>query len=195
MVNLIDAPRRLSELRKLPIGWDYGQGGPISSRAFNSGRILVQLLARLGSEAFDVVPGDGDGVVIVAYNGGKSAEIHCLTNGRYDLLHEVNDEENLCKENLSIAGLLFLLESLGWQSRRFYASCTRSAMFRVSDDSPQWLSGTPLLAACQSLAQTVLPTAKPAPVSTSVSSTKKVSAVNRQSSGEYLSLPFQMALA
>ncbi|WP_141521474.1 hypothetical protein [Novosphingobium sp. PC22D] len=195
MANLIEATERLTSLKRLPKGWDYGRGGPISAKAYSSGLMLLQMLAKLGATAFDVVPGDDDGATIVAYHNGKSAEIHCLSNKKYDLLHELENGEEELKEALSIAGLVFALESYGWRSPRFYASCTLNAMFQESDDSAGLHFGTLPVAGSQLLAPTASRKMGWKRASTFGRSTMEQSAENRLSSGEYRSLRFLPALA
>ena len=195
MANLIEATKRLSALRQLPKGWDYGRGGPISQRAYRNGAMLIMLLAKLGASEFDIVPGDEDGAVIVAYRDNKSAEIHCLSDGRYDLLHEVDGGNEEFVPGLSIAALVFALEGFGWQSPRFYVSCIRNAMFRESDDTARSLFGTPRVVGFPSLVPIASQQMIANPASTFADSTTKTPAVTHQSSGEFRLLPYLEAVA
>lgn len=195
MKNLIEATAALAALRNLPVGWDYGRGGPISKSAFINGMILLKSFANLGANKFDIVPGGDDGAVVVAYFMDKSAEAHCQSNGSYDLIHEVSDGEEEIHDNLSLAELVYLLERYGWQSPRFFASCTRNVMFRESDDMPVSHLKIPQAVGCQSYARTVSTQRVVNRANTSKSFTTQKFAENRQSSGEYRSLPFPMAIA
>jgi len=162
---------------------------------YSNGLRLLFTLSKLGSSDFDVVPGDSDGVVIVAYQAAMSAEIHCLSDGSYELLHEVDGGTEEFNENLSVAALISTLEGYGWKSPRFFASCTQNVMFPKSNDTAELLS--------EILPVVVFPLFVP-PVSqrgarshafTSASSIGRKSVENRQSSGEYRSLPCQKVLA
>lgn len=196
MVSLTDAKARLTSLRRLPVGWDYGHGGPISGRAYAYARVLIDMIAGLGADDFDVLPGAGDGAVIVGYRGNKSAEISCSADGTYELLHEVDDADEQLHTDLSLEGLLCRLGEYGWKSPKFYASCTQNAMFQGSDDTVVMLSRIPAMAvACRWSAQPALKPAGRIRVTTSRNSMKSGSVETRQSSGEYRSLPWEKALA
>lgn len=195
MVNLTDATRALERLTALPVGWDYGRGGPVAKRAQREGSMLLRTLSQLGADDFDVVPGDAGGATIVAYHGEKSAEIHCRSDGQFDLLHEIDDTDEHFAADLSFADLIFVLETFGWQSPRFYASCIRNATFLVSDGIPALLSGIRPVAVYRWSAPTASPRTIPNRVSTFGDTTARISVETHRSSGEFRSLPFQQALA
>lgn len=195
MANQTEAVNGLARLRSLPVGWDYGTGGPISLRAFRTASSILDIMSRLGATSFDVAPGDGDGAIIVAYAGQKSAEIHCLSNGTYELLHESADGSEDLRLRLSLFDLILALEGYGWRSPRFYASCTRSAMHRESKDTLVWLSAIPPKVESPLYVPIVWPNGGWSHANTSASFTTNRPAVSRRSSGEYRSHPFQKALA
>lgn len=191
MASLTEARVRLRHLLCLPRGWDYGQGDPLSRPAHVLAERVLGLLASLGATCFDVAPGSEDGAVIVGYRGRKSAEVHCMTNGFFDLdLEEGDDAESF--ERLSYDELMCALEKYGWQSPRFYASCTRSVIYLASDA----IAASPLriraVGASQLSAPRALPRVVPAPANTLPSSTTPTLAVTHQSSGEFQSVPFLM---
>jgi hypothetical protein len=195
MASLIDVLDSLRKLRKLPQGWDYGSGGPVSERAMGSGEQIAQLLDVLGADDFEVVPGSEDGVVVVGYNDEKSAEVHCLSSGQFELLHESDLEQDYYTVCRTIVDLAEVLGELGWQSPRFYASCTRNAIFQESSDTLVWPSRTPLEVVYRSFVPNVSRNQEQSSATISDGFTTKTPAVNRQSSGEFLSIPFREALA
>ena len=194
MANQTEAGVRLKSLLRLPAGWDYGRGGPLSREAYGHATEALNILSSLGATDFDVVPGVEDGAVIVGYRGNKSAEVHCLANGRYEIVHEEGDvSESL--ENLHLDELICALEGYGWQSPRFYASCTRSVTYHESDVTVAWPLKIRVVGVSPLSAPRVLPRVKRAPATTSGSSTTRTPAATRQSSGEFQSVPFLVELA
>ncbi|WP_157081242.1 hypothetical protein [Novosphingobium naphthalenivorans] len=196
MANQTKAIEALTNLRELPIGWDYGNGGPISRSTYSSARLLITILRGLGSDDFDVVPGNGDAAVIIAYQGNKSAEISCLSDGTYELLHEEGEQDGIVEASLSLENLICSLEGKGWRSPKFYASCTRSAMLRGSDDIVVTLSRIPRTgAASQWYVRPASPLVTRTHVITSPNSMKNEFVETHQSSGEYQSVPWGKELA
>jgi hypothetical protein len=196
MANQIKATEKLAELRRLPMGWDYGRGGPISGGTYRTASLLINTLAGLGAADFDVVPGAGDCAVVVGYRGNKSAEISCLANGSYELLHEEGDKEGEIVTDLSLDGVTCLLEEYGWQSPKFYASCIQNVMYRVSDGTVVMPSKTPQMGVgYQRFARLASPQVGRTHVIIYPDSTRNESAETRQSSGEFQSLPWAMELA
>ena len=195
MVNQIEAFRRLAALRRLPVGWDYGAGGPISVQANRNAMLALFQLGQLGAESFDIAPGENDGAIIAAYRGQVSAEIHARTDGVYELVHEKGAEPAKFFRCTSIAELISVLEGLGWQSPRYYASCTRNAFFRGSIDMQAPHLGTLRVVASRSSVPTVWKVEGSALANISASSTERKPAEIRQSSGEYRSMPCLEAFA
>lgn len=195
MANAIEAGRSLAHLRSLPEGWDYGRGGPISKQAYLSGATLLKVLPQIGAAEFDVVPGEDGSAVLIAYREEKSAEINCRPDGQFDLLHEIDDKDEQFAAGLSLAGLFFALEGFGWKSPRFYASCIRNATFLASEDTPVLPFGILPGVVYRSSARIASPQTIVGRANTSANSTAKTSAVTHQSSGEFRSLAFPMALA
>lgn len=194
MANLTEATARLGALLRLPVGWDYGDGVPLSRAAYNHACQALSIIKSLGATDFEVVPGSDDGAVIVGYRGQKSAEIHCTAAGRFDLHHEDGDSSETL-ENLPLDGLICALEGYGWQSPRFYASCTRSVSYPENVAMPLSPLKIRVVGVCPSSAQRAWHQSLTVPVITSVSTTQPTPAVSRQSSGDYRSLTFLPELA
>lgn len=196
MANQIKAAAKLAELRRLPMGWDYGRGGPISGGTYSSARLLINTLASLGAVDFDVVPGAGDCAVVVAYRGDKSAEISCLADGSYELLHEVGDEDGEIFTDLSLDGVTYLLGEHGWRSPKFYASCIQNVMYLVNDGTAETPSKTPqMVVGSRWFARRASGQLARTHVIIYPDSTRNESAETHQSSGEFQSLPWAKALA
>lgn len=196
MNKLIKTFADIQKLMRLPVGWDYGRGGPISRQAALGCMSVAQMLYRVGATDFDVVPGQDGAVTIFGYRSGEeSVEIQCFKNGTFDFMHERGDHADAIIECPTISDLARNLEACGWRSPRFYDSCTRSGMSTASYDSPEILSVIPKKAVYRYLAMTVSKNRVSTSAPISKSSTTREYVVNRQYSGEYEQHPSQMAVA
>ena len=177
---------KLRRLAKLPVGWDYGSGGPISQRAKSDAVTLAYILDQVGVDGFNVMPGHDGSVMLVAYRQSESVEIEVLNHGQYILTVEssvgLDPHPLLC---LSLEILIVSLGEAGWRSPRLFASCTRHVMTPSSDDLTHSLSETQAAAEYRSFAVHVSSENKIQNVSTSGPFTSHQLPETHQSSGSF----------
>lgn len=195
MTMFIKALKKIDELRKLPLGWDYGLDGPPSEIAVRNARTLLQSLHFLNADALEILPGSGHGIALVAIKGSYAAEIHVNADGSYNLVHEQAGHETADEQNITLNKLIVILEKQGWQSARLFVSCIQGDTAKVWGDTPVRLLPLEQINVSQLSVGTASMLPEPRYVPISKNSTKAESRAHRQSSGEYRAVPFRQEYA
>jgi len=131
MVNLTEATRLLEKLRSLPIGWNYGTGGPLAGGAFVIAALTLQYLDSMSANRLDVLPSSDAGATLLARYGDSLAEIIVHKDGLIDLFLEADVDVEF--EGLDFGGLVSALEGAGWKSPKSFGSQTH--LFTVMSTS------------------------------------------------------------
>ncbi len=195
MATYTEAVQKIERLMKLPVGWDYGRDGPASVASFRGALIAMFILDKFGTKEFDIAPGVNGTIILLGYRGEELIEIQARTDGRFDFVYE-GDGDEAPVVGATLAELAAKLEECGWQSPRFFVSCTRRGIFRGSGDILPSHSAVPLMvAAYLSSAQIALPKAETKYARSYESFTMKKSLESRRSSGEYREALSQRAYA
>ena len=196
MLDFTEAVARLNEFERLPIGWEFGSGTPISARARYSAVVLSRILDGMNIDGFNLMPGHDGSVMLVSYRANESCEIECIDDDTYNLFFEspkVVDFDEI--RGVSLDQLIVELGVLNWHSPRLFASCTQSVMTRTSDASiPQHL-GTRTKVVSPSFAVHVSTKDHVQSVSTSENSTITRSQDARRSSGDFQLIKWESVCA
>jgi len=187
--------RTIWAVSELPLGWDYGSGGPASRRAVASATLLAYYLNSAGASDLDASPGQDGSILIGAKIGNKDIEVQCFSDDRFDMLIEFEDTEEAFLEDLSFGDISDKIGELGWRSKRSFVSCTRSVISRQSDDTIERPFRT--LPAAEYRSSVVTASKKVACQSahTFGSSTARTFVASHQSSGEFRQIDSRLVAA
>ena len=125
MVSFANAITKLSALRNLKPGWNYGEGLSLSSDAFRLAVFILSHLQTIGASRFDILPTSDGGTTILASMNDSMAEIVILGEGSINLFLEDGDQE-IDYESLQFGELIAIMEKQGWQSPTSSGSHTHS---------------------------------------------------------------------
>jgi hypothetical protein len=129
------ALKKLTALRNLPVGWNYGDGRPITAKAFRMSAVGLAYLDSVNAARIDVLPSDDGGATILAENNGSLAEIVVTASGLFDLFIE-NAEATVTEcEGLDFGAMIGALEDAGWRSLKSYGSQTHVFTVESTGDS------------------------------------------------------------
>lgn len=89
--------QQIASFGKLPAGWCYGKGVPVSSAVRLKAVQVVQALQELGLDRFEAFPAvTGDISVSAGIRDDVFVEVHCLSTGLYDVV--VSDSRDILDE-------------------------------------------------------------------------------------------------
>ncbi len=74
--------KKLNEFLSLPVGWHYGQGGPISHRLVDLAKQIVYRAFLLGFSSTDAFPGVDGGILITVYERDHTLEIRLYKSSK-----------------------------------------------------------------------------------------------------------------
>lgn len=134
MVSLIEAADKLRKLGALPVGWNYGMGGPLSGDAHILALVTLRFLDSISASKIDVLPSSDGGATLLACFGSDFAEITIKKDGVFDLFLEGSNELEL--EGADFGGLLGALEGAGWKSPKSSGSQTHFFTVKSTNASP-----------------------------------------------------------
>jgi hypothetical protein len=195
MTKFIKSLKKIEALRNLPVGWDYGRDGPPSDKAVKNAYALLTSLHFLNTDSFEVLPGRGHGIALVAIKGNYAAEIHINADGTYNLVHEQSGTEIADEQNIGLNHLICILETQGWHSARLFVSCIQGDTAKVWGATPANLSPQGLTVVSQLFVGTASKERALKFAPTSKNTTTAGYQEHRQSSGEYRAVPFRQAYA
>ena len=85
--------QKIASFRLLPVGWHYGQGGPLSDNAVNKALEIDSYYRQLGFTTTDAFPGADGELMITAYRGPHCIETVISRDALYSVTHERDDTE------------------------------------------------------------------------------------------------------
>lgn len=85
--------QKIASFVSLPVGWHYGQGGPLSDIAINKALQIDSYYRRLGFTATNAFPGADGELMITAYRGQHCIETVISRDLRYSVMYERDDIE------------------------------------------------------------------------------------------------------
>lgn len=85
--------QKIASFRSLPLGWHYGQGGPLSDIVINEALQIDSYYRQLGFTTTDAFPGTNGELMITAYRGPHCIETVISRDMRYSVTHERDDTE------------------------------------------------------------------------------------------------------
>lgn len=136
MALIEDAKRAIYCLTRLPIGWDYGQGGAVRDSTCARAVTILNELGRLGLSEFDIAPGRDGAITIAATKHEYEVEIQCRETGKYDVYATRAESDPLDDDDLVFSELVAKLGSLPWLSKKSSTSSIPSVIYVVWEDSP-----------------------------------------------------------
>jgi hypothetical protein len=95
--------RTILEFRQLPVGWHYGDGGPISDWVCVLAWELNRYALSLGLSKTEAFPGVNGEVMVSVYPNGHVLDFTIYPEGTIRYRHEIDDEDVESEDNLSLA--------------------------------------------------------------------------------------------
>lgn len=143
MADLIQSLAQIGQFSSLPLGWDYGRGGPSTVATCSRARTILTTLYGLGLRRFDVAPGREGGITVAAIKTvGNVIEIHCDPHGSYDLYVTSDDQDLVDLSRIGFIALLEELRGIAWLSTKSSIWSIPNVICRTWEDSQVSLSRT-----------------------------------------------------
>jgi hypothetical protein len=117
--------QKLYSFANLPIGWDYGSGGPIPIEAISRALIWEQFLRAQGFFDNDAFPGGNGEVVISATLGDHYIEVIIEPNNTTSVAYDFQRKQIFYRLNLSFSeAMQAITEAAGriWNASDYYIS-------------------------------------------------------------------------
>jgi hypothetical protein len=111
---------KIDSFAHLPIGWRYGEGGPISEPVRKAALLFHRRAANLGFTETDVAPGASGAIAFAIVFKGHFLEFVIQPDLSVDFWHDVNGEEVTSVEGLTLDQALTRL--LEFANRRWNSS-------------------------------------------------------------------------
>lgn len=112
---------KIKSFRSLPIGWHYGQGGPLRADVVNKALEIDGYYRQLGFTTTDAFPGANGELMITAYRGIHCIETTISTDLRYSVTHERDDAEISATQDVSEINAKRIINQIGaeiWRGSR-----------------------------------------------------------------------------
>ena len=84
---------KIKSFSSLPVGWNYGEGGPIQVSVIQRAIDLYWTIVLQGVVSTDACAGDDGEILLTAYNGEHYLGIVIEQDGKMTFRHEFNDED------------------------------------------------------------------------------------------------------
>lgn len=142
LLNVIAEPRtiqKLREFRRLPDGWHYGSGGPISEITFENAKRVHECLFENGFTYTDAFPGAEGEVQLTAYQGAHFISIIIEPEGQMSFAHEENDiDVSEPEENISLSSVKQRITDASRAIWNSSDSCIHGTLTKTRTASPSW---------------------------------------------------------
>lgn len=103
---------KINSFAELPAGWHFGEGMPPSPDRVKNARLLHFEFVRSGFTRTNAFPGIDGQIMVTAYRGSEYHEFSLELDGSLDYVFELGNEEQDCKENLSLEEALEIVREL-----------------------------------------------------------------------------------
>ena len=89
----------LQAFASLPVGWKYGEGGPIKAEILKSAKGFVSVLKCQGFRKISAYAGADGSVMVAASHDGYAIEIVVEIDGTFSFSHDLNDDTKVAIEH------------------------------------------------------------------------------------------------
>jgi hypothetical protein len=120
--------RAIYEFTQLPVGWHYGDGGPIGKIVCAMAIDLNRHTLALGLLVTEAFPGINGEVMLSVYHGDNILDFTIFPTGLINFRHEVNDEDVEAVDNLTLTGAKQKLNTFGITTWNLSDSSTPSTL-------------------------------------------------------------------
>lgn len=130
--------KKIRSFGSLPIGWHYGQGGPLSADVINKALAIYDYYRQLGITTTDAFPGADGELMITAYRGSNCIETTISTDLRYSVAHERDNAEISATQGVSEIIAKRTIKQIGaeiWRSLGLLGLSTESTTTKGGRDS------------------------------------------------------------
>jgi hypothetical protein len=108
-----ETENKILDFGRLPEGWHYGGGGPISRRIIVLALKLHEAAVELGLNDSDAFPGEHGELMVSFYHKNHSLEFIIEPDCSITFYHEINDEDVDSANNLTIENAIAILTKFG----------------------------------------------------------------------------------
>lgn len=129
---------KIESFRLLPVGWHYGQGGPLSVDVANRALQIDSYYRQLGFSTTDAFPGADGEIMLTAYRGSHCIETIISTDLRYSVTHERDDTELSAAPDVDEIAAKQIIRQIGaeiWRSFDLSMDITTTKLKRSSEAS------------------------------------------------------------
>jgi hypothetical protein len=110
--NPADTASKILSFEDLPIGWHYGEGGPITESVIGTALDIYWRLSSFGFEDTDAFPGTYGEIMVTAYRGHHYIELIVETDGTVSVCYERGGEDVYSEEHLEFGRALDMLKKI-----------------------------------------------------------------------------------
>jgi hypothetical protein len=93
---------KLDTFTKLPVGWHYGAGGPISQNVIATAKQLIRTLGAQGFTRTDAFANEDGEVLVTAYHRSHYLGIGVGLAGSFTFNHEIDGHEAFYQEHMPL---------------------------------------------------------------------------------------------
>lgn len=129
---------KVQSFKSLPLGWHYGQGGPLSVDVANRALQIDSYYRQLGFSTTDAFPGADGEIMLTAYRGSHCIETIISTDLRYSVTHERDDTELSAAPDVDEIAAKQTIRQIGaeiWRSFDLSMDITTTKLKRSSEAS------------------------------------------------------------
>ena len=119
---------KLDSFATLPVGWHYGDGGPIAREIIERSKALYRDLIVLGFTQTDAFPGFDGEIRLTAYNLPHYLQIDLHLDGRYSYVHEYGREERSARPAITLGELKAALRKIRAEEWTTFEPSTQDIM-------------------------------------------------------------------
>lgn len=134
---------KLNSFKRLPIGWHYGSGGPISSRVIDDAIAINKLFRLVGFARTNVFAGANGGILATAYRLYHYIGVTIEPSGTHSIVYEIGNKEDLTLDDLDLATTQRVILRLAGIIWNISASSTQATTTTIAANSTTWSLRTP----------------------------------------------------
>lgn len=151
-----DTAIKIVSFEDLPVGWHYGDGGPIAKHLTDRALYFYWFLSSLGFGETDAFPGIAGEVMVTGYRDSHYVEVIAEIDDSVSIIYEQNGTEIYDEEHLEFNEAVELLRKISddiragevWNTLDFYTR-NISIPTPTKTASKAWHLGTPMVVAFQ----------------------------------------------
>jgi hypothetical protein len=140
---------KIEDFASLPVGWHYGQGGPISSPVISTAKELCEFLVLIGFTRTNAFAGADGEILLTAYHEDHYVATIIEPNLEISVTHEHGRAEVFSAETMDVKGAKRALRNSAEEIWSSSGSFIPGISIGSAEDSTTWRLRNPRMAECQ----------------------------------------------